>query len=154
MIKELTEKWKNGKLPLGSYHVKDASGRVFIDEYIEILCGDVERRVFRWEEVIVEVVACVPSHDQFSQMVKKVKKLEKQLKEANNLLLGFLDENICSFDHNGYCQEHSSPEPDYRCIQQQLKWYFKKYEVKNDIKIGVVHCKFEKDDCFELEVLK
>lgn len=67
--------------------------------------------------------------NQFSQMVKKVKKLEKQLKEANNLLLGFLDENICSFDHNGYCQEHSSPEPDYRCIQQELKWYFKKYEV-------------------------
>lgn len=165
MSEELTEKWKKKELPLGSYYVKDASGRVFIDEYIQ-LCyvKDFELKVFRWEEVIVEVVERVPSHYQFSQMVKKVDELTtkcnqlkqenselvqkihilnesnvnlentvgkfgEQLKEANDLLLGFLDENICSFDHNGYCQEHSSTEPDYRCIQQQLKWYFKKYEV-------------------------
>lgn len=58
-----------------------------------------------------------------------VGELGEQLKEANELLLGFLDENICSFDHNGYCQEHSSTEPDYKCIQQQLKWYLKKHKV-------------------------
>lgn len=154
MSEELTEKWKKKELPLGSYYVKDASGRVFIDEYIQ-LCyvKDLELKVFRWEEVIVEVVERVPSHYQFSQTVKKVDELVQkmhilneanmnlentigkfgeQLKEANDLLLGFLDENVCSFDHNGYCQEHSSTEPDYRCIQQQLKWYFKKYEVEND----------------------
>lgn len=142
MSKELTEKWEKRELELGSYYVKDASGRVFIDEYIELLYGDVKRKVFRYEEVIVEVVSHVPTYAEFKdlmsnlqyidkcrELTEKVEKLEKQLKEANDLLLGFLDENICSFDNNGYCQEHSSTEPDYRCIQQQLKWYFKKYEV-------------------------
>ena len=71
-------------------------------------------------------------HSVKNELLTRCHKLREQLKEANDLLLGFLDENICSFDHNGYCQEHSSTEPDYRCIQQQLKWYFKKYEVKND----------------------
>lgn len=72
---------------------------------------------------------CIELKKENSEMVAKYNHLEKQLKEANNLLLGFLDENVCSFDHNGYCQEHSSTDPDYRCIQQELKWYFKKYEV-------------------------
>jgi hypothetical protein len=84
--------------------------------------ADVEREVLK--------LATMASNITFvQQLIEKVDELEKQLKEANDLLLGFLDENICSFDHNGYCQEHSSTEPDYRCIQQQLKWYFKKYEV-------------------------
>ena len=87
--------------------------------------ADVEREVLK----LVQMASAV---EFVRQLIEKVDELEKQLKEANDLLLGFLDENICSFDHNGYCQEHSSTEPDYRCIQQQLKWYFKRYEVEND----------------------
>ena len=93
MSKELTEKWKKRELPLGSYYVKDASGRVFIDEYIELYYIEgVERKVFRYEVVIVEVVERVPSHYQFSQTVKKVDELEKQLDIAVKALKDYADE--------------------------------------------------------------
>lgn len=95
MSKELTEKWKKRELPLGSYYVKDASGRVFIDEYIKIVYGDdVEPTVFRYEEVIVEVVARVPSHYQFSQMVKKVDELEKENAELLEKIEELKDESL------------------------------------------------------------
>lgn len=135
MSKELTEQWKNGELDvLFDVYVKipDEGVRVrkiyYLNQYLGTKLSD-EIEIFSPVPTYDHFVELTEKDNQFSQMVKKVKKLEKQLKEANNLLLGFLDENICSFDHNGYCQEHSSPEPDYRCIQQQLKWYFKKYEV-------------------------
>lgn len=87
MSKELTEKWKKRELALGSYYVKDASGRVFIDEYIKIVYGDdVEPTVFRYEEVIVEVVARVPSHYQFVELTEKVKKVDELEKEKAELL--------------------------------------------------------------------
>lgn len=130
----LTEQWKNRTLYGGWYFIKFENGSILPVYY----CGFNREFEFRWDWKISKVLApasydhfveLTEKANQFSQMVKKVKKLEKQLKEANNLLLGFLDENICSFDHNGYCQEHSSTEPNYRCIQQELKWYFKKYEV-------------------------
>lgn len=95
MSKELTEKWKKRELPLGSYYVKDASGRVFIDEYIELFyVEDVERKVFRYEAVIVEVVERVPSHYQFSQMVKKVDELEKEKAELLEKIEELKDESL------------------------------------------------------------
>ena len=86
MSEELTEKWKKKELQLGSYYVKDASGRVFIDEYIE-LCyvKDVERKVFRWEEVIVEVVSRVPSYFEFAKLYVENRDLKEENKNLHNL---------------------------------------------------------------------
>ncbi len=153
MSKELTKKWKSGELECGEYYLKYTDGTTD-REYLDWanVYGVAQEKGFSTEPCdIEEVLAPVPTYDEWEElqesndglsklMFKSLmnrfvkadeerERLEEQLKEANNLLLGFLDENICSFDHNGYCQEHSSTEPDYRCIQQQLKWYFKKYEV-------------------------
>lgn len=95
MSKELTERWKNGELTVGLYYVKGATGIVFIDDYIEIWCVDtVERKGFRYEDVIVEVVERVPSHYQFSQMVKKVEELEKEKAELLEKIEELKDESL------------------------------------------------------------
>lgn len=73
MSKELTEQWRNGKLPVGSYYIN--------------LVGDVERVDFfeglKWERTeefgIEEVLAPVPSYDY-------IKRLQEQLKEANEVI--------------------------------------------------------------------
>lgn len=149
MSKELTEQQKSGKLKTGHYYFKTKNDVKIGFLYKGFKCPYDGK--YNTIDDVVEVLAPVPTYEEWEElqesndglsklmfkslMNKFIKadeereRLEEQLKEANNLLLGFLDENICSFDHNGYCQEHSSTEPDYRCIQQQLKWYFKKYEV-------------------------
>ena len=68
--------------------------------------------------------------NQRKELEQKVQRLQKQLKEANELLLDFCSENECRFDHNGYCQEHDSCEGEYKCIQKDLKQYLEKWGVK------------------------
>jgi hypothetical protein len=130
-METLTEKWKKRELELGSYYVKDASGRVFIDEYIELLYVEgVEGKVFRWGEVIVEVVARVPSYDQFSQMVKKVDELEKKLDIAVKALEDYADEENWStatteintdyfeFEYSMYGLEHNGFEDAQKALKE------------------------------------
>ena len=138
MSKTLTEKWKKGELPLGSYHVKDASGRVFIDEYIELLYVDgVERRVFRWGEVIVEVVEAVLTyfeqaklyvenrdlkeenknlHSVKNELLTRCHKLKEQLEEANEVIKNM---KLCMDD-----------KYDYDCVAEDVDVYLEKWGVK------------------------
>ena len=66
MTKTLTEQWKDGKLPVGSYYIN--------------LVGDVERVDFFeglvWERTkdfgIEEVLAPVPSYDEHKRLKKKL----------------------------------------------------------------------------------
>lgn len=89
MIKELTEQWRNGELTLGTYYIVNENGVEEIDKTVAI--GE-----FWNNPDLKEVLASVPTYDQFveltekadqfSQLVKKVEKLEKQLKEAENVI--------------------------------------------------------------------
>ena len=73
MTKTLTEQWKNGELPVGSYYIN--------------LVGNVERVDFfeglEWERTknfgIEEVLAPVPSYDENNELVQKMHILEKRL---------------------------------------------------------------------------
>ena len=82
MSKELTEQWRNGTLENGFYYVKIYNDVVVTSEYFK----DIDDEYFynlNYDEV-VEVLAPVPTYDQFSQMVKKVERLE-QLLESETL---------------------------------------------------------------------
>lgn len=85
MSKELTEQWRNGTLKFGYYYVKNCDGDVFT---LGISGGFVDENLF---QRIVEVLAPVPTYnqfveltekvDQFSQLVKKVDELEWRTEE-------------------------------------------------------------------------
>lgn len=82
MSKELTEKWKNKELKDGDYYVINKAGDIVCDYYIEIL-GHFDSVL---TENVKEVLAPVPSYDHFSQLVKKVERLQEQVKEANEVI--------------------------------------------------------------------
>lgn len=69
----LTEKWKKGELPYGYYYIKTISGGEVIDRYYRDctdydLCeyGDVWEN--RFEDEIIEVLAPVPSYEEYSRL--------------------------------------------------------------------------------------
>ena len=71
----LTEQWKKGKLPYGYYYIKTISGGEVIDRYYRDctdydLCeyGDVWEN--RFEDEIIEVLAPVPSYEEWNQLHK------------------------------------------------------------------------------------
>lgn len=65
------------------------------------------------DEDIEEVLAPVPTYDQFSQLVKKVEGLKQQLAEANKILFNVLD-----------CRE------DREYYTELAEFYFEKYGVE------------------------
>ena len=74
MSKELTEKWLNGDLSdEGLYYWRISDGQELIKNKLEMLayrlCSDAEK---------IECLAPVPSYDHFSQLVKKIEKLQDQ----------------------------------------------------------------------------
>lgn len=84
MTKSLTEKWKDGTLPTGLYYIINLNGKEEIDHCFTI--GE-----FWFNTDLKEVLAPVPSYDHFSQLVKKVKKLKKQMKEYEKCLMAIRD---------------------------------------------------------------
>lgn len=65
-----------------------------------------------------------------TKQANEIKRLQEQLKEANDLLKGLYDDSPCQFDHNGYCQEHGSTDGNYICVQGELKEYLERWGVK------------------------
>ena len=82
MTKTLTEQWREGKLPENTYYVQFICGRYGIYEFEQFKGFGFDNDL----AYIKEVLAPVPSYDHFSQLVKKVKKLEQQLKSARNVI--------------------------------------------------------------------
>ena len=109
MSKELTEKWKDETLKGGFYWLKvDVGG----GEYIDIVEYDEDSKDFvrYYNDYIKEVIAPVPSYEEYKELVFKanmpknpvgdmlmcydverekevVKKIQEQLKEANEILM-------------------------------------------------------------------
>lgn len=93
MSKELTEKWRNGTLPENWYYIHLKSDWGGIDCITINYCD--EDGVFEEypDEDIKEVVAPVPSYDEYNEFMQKIHILEKQLssiseqlKEANDVI--------------------------------------------------------------------
>ena len=96
----LTEQWKKGELPYGYYYIKTISGGEVIDRYYRDctdydLCeyGDVWEN--RFEDEIIEVLAHVPSYEEWQQLKEDyVDKHDKYLRlsTTNHQLRKFLEE--------------------------------------------------------------
>lgn len=72
MTKTLTEQWREGTLPLGTYYIVNKNGYEEIDESVAV--GEL------WNNTdLKEVLAVVPSYDEY-------KRLQEQLNEANKLI--------------------------------------------------------------------
>ena len=68
MSKELTEQWRNGTLKEGVYWCE-----VIESPYVE------QVHLPCCEDIVVEVLAPVPSFDEYNELMQKIHKLEKQL---------------------------------------------------------------------------
>lgn len=122
MTKTLTEQWREGTLPAGEYYVKD-SNWVEIDGYYpenSWESGFVNHSKYEIEEVL----APVPSYDEY-------KRLQKQLNKANEVIQK-------DFDNFDYIHSHiGSNQSNYNALMSatsyaisDIRKYLKKWGAK------------------------
>lgn len=122
MSKTLTEQYRKGKLPTGFYYAnlfqydgEDREDRDFED----IVFYYNKTNKFVYEDCydgVSNIIDKVPDYDQITKLEKKVELLQKQLKEAQNLII------YCSTgDHLGY---------EIRCENYRITHHLSKWGVK------------------------
>lgn len=80
MTKTLTEQWREGTLKTGSYYIRIITG-VEKSDYFE------GKKFCFWSDYEVEeVLAPVPSYDEYVELLKKLDELKKQLDKAESVL--------------------------------------------------------------------
>lgn len=91
MKKTLTKQWKNGKLPIGEYYIKTkrwgCDGRWHYNRKEDIDYFDGDWRFYQ-DYSVKEVLAAVPSYDEYCELVKKTHTLEKLQYFCEPLLFG------------------------------------------------------------------
>lgn len=75
MIKTLTEQWREGTLPRGSYYIRIITGIEKSDFF------EGKKFCFWTDYEVEEVLAPVPSYNEY-------KRLQEQIKEANTVICG------------------------------------------------------------------
>lgn len=80
MTKTLTEQWKKGTLKYGEYYIKHVDGRVLTDWFN----GHEFRGLYKID--IEEVLAPVPSYDEYNELDTKCNQLQKRLEIATKAL--------------------------------------------------------------------
>lgn len=95
MTKSLTEKWKDGELPDGYYYIDyDTQQKIFeVEDGCATYQGLPAETYFLNDVCLIKVISPVPSYDHFSQLVKKVERLQEQLKDANQVILDMSKNN-------------------------------------------------------------
>lgn len=91
MSKELTDAWKAGKLNDGLYYIRLEDDTTPIAE-LETWCrynidehNELTQEFFGYpKNVISEVLAPIPSYEQFVELTEKVKELEQEVKTLTN----------------------------------------------------------------------
>ena len=92
--KSLTEQWREGTIVDGWYYldydtqevkVEIKDGRMYIDGII------VNRHSYGDDIDLMVIKGSVPSYNHFSQLVKKVERLQEQLKEANGIIKEYVE---------------------------------------------------------------
>ena len=142
MTKSLTEQWKDGELPVGTYYILDSDGQAVIDKSVCI--GEL------WDNTdIKEVLAPVPNYqtwkefqqhfvdktelevklkeayEQLEQASIKVVELQEQLKEANEViqLNTFLNRFTLDITTDRFGNECKTFKPsDVYCRKYGLKY--------------------------------
>lgn len=104
MTKSLTEKWKDGELPIGNYYirVKEQGEEKIIEHKIS------GSAFFYDQNVLLEIVDSVPSYDEWqselaseNELLNVQKRLEKRLEIATKALKDIVKD----YDINGPCEE-------------------------------------------------
>lgn len=85
MSKELTEQWRNGTLPRGGYYIKLLDGSIKQTKYDNIN-KTFDTEFFQYNVSVKEVLAPVPSYDEYNELVQKTHILEKQLEIVTKAL--------------------------------------------------------------------
>ena len=85
MTKTLTEQWREGTLPRGGYYIKLLDGSIKQTDYDNI-SKTFDTEYFRYNKSVKEVLAPVPSYDEYKQLVSETDKLEKKLEIATKAL--------------------------------------------------------------------
>ena len=127
MTKSLTEKWKDGELPIGHYYVKRKNGMVFIDNTI-LQFDEMPITKLAWSDKTEEVLAPVPSYDEYKELVKKVELLEFD-NDVLNSVADQQDDKLIAMDKKmaemrkqimqaNKCIKHCSAHP---CCEKYLK---------------------------------
>lgn len=79
MTKTLNEQWREGTLPAGFYYLEMNDGLVIIDHTIYV----VGEKIYRWElssvDYVKEVLAPVPSYDEYQKLQKRLEIATKAL---------------------------------------------------------------------------
>lgn len=91
MSKELTRVWKSGKLNDGLYYIRLEDDKMPIAE-LETWCrynidehNELTQEFFGYpKNIISEVLAPIPSYDQFVKLTEKVKELKRDVKTLTN----------------------------------------------------------------------
>lgn len=121
MSKELTEKWKNGTLEDGYYYVKNKHFLGGETEYYHVFPSGVKYWGGCDDEDIEEILAPVPSYDQFVELVTKCHRLEKQLDIAVNTL-EVIERKSDKFDNNlGFIEQLDYIKADCQATLYYLK---------------------------------
>ena len=85
MTKTLTEQWRDGTLPLNHYYVKTKSGRYGINHTVLSFDRDKPRTRIEYSDRTEEVIAPVPSYEQFIGLMDDSKELDKAYDKINLL---------------------------------------------------------------------
>mgnify|MGYP003420710588 CR=1 FL=1 len=87
---DLTEQWKKGDLPCGWYYVKDIHNKESLDRYFKET--DNFEYLEDWE--VGEVLAPVPSYEQWQAKLEENAKLKELLKECREFYQKMYSLNI------------------------------------------------------------
>lgn len=75
---ELTEEWKAGKLAAGYYYIKFKNGEI---ETRDNLIGGF---LMNMKNPIIQVIAPVPTYDEYKAMQKELAELKEKIKKEKN----------------------------------------------------------------------
>ena len=102
----LTEQWKKGELELGKYYIKTIYGGVVEDTHIRTKVGRVWNNYQNDE--IIEVLAPVPSYEEWQAKEEENKNLYKMLDVLNMQLNSLLKEDKENQQLKKWCEEFNA----------------------------------------------
>lgn len=132
MTKTLTEQWRDGILQEGYYYINSKKWGMLIDRYRDQIndCGNKWRGFDNYQGVVDEVLAPVPSYDEYNELKQdnkylksgietrdeQIERLEKRLEIATKALKDI----VRDYEINGSCEEDCVGEYMCHTAQQAL----------------------------------
>ena len=78
MTKTLTEQWREGTLPKGGYYIKLLNGSIKRTDY-DNMSKSFDTEFFRYNVSVKEVLAPVPSYEEYKELVSKTDELVQKM---------------------------------------------------------------------------